>query len=120
MMDKYTAPHYTWGKACDAWVLIDTPSLSVKGEAMPPGEREALHFHVAAQQFFFILGGTANLYVNDEKQLLKEGQGLLVLPKAKHFIANEGEEPLSFLVISQPSTNNDRMNIEEEAKQSFI
>ncbi len=111
MIDKHTAPHYTWGNGCDAWVLADTPSLSIKQEAMPAGSQETLHFHAAAKQFFFILGGTANLYVNDEKQLLKEGQGLLVGSKAKHFIANESEEPLSFLVISQPSTEGDRIDV---------
>ncbi len=31
----------------------------------------------------------------------------------QHFIANETENQLDFLVISQPTTNNDRITIEE-------
>ena len=79
---------------------------------MPPGTKEVLHFHSVAQQFFFVLKGEARFYVEDEIHLVKEGQGLPVSPKAKHFIANEGEERLSFLVISQPSTESDRTNVE--------
>ena len=112
-VSKESAPHYTWGDGCDSWVLANEASLSVKQEAMPPGTKERLHFHSAAQQFFFVLKGTASFYVNDEKQLLKEHQGLLVLPEAKHFIANESNDLLSFLVISQPSTEGDRTNVED-------
>lgn len=111
MIDKSTAPHYTWGEGCDSWVLADTPTLSVKQEAMPPGTKERAHFHSLAQQLFFVLKGGAVFYTNNEKQVLGEGQGLLVSPNTKHFIANESNEPLSFLVISQPSTDGDRTNV---------
>lgn len=114
--DIQTAPHYTWGDDCDSWVLADTPSLSVKQEAVPPGAKEVPHFHSVAQQFFFVLKGTASFYTDGQKQALKQGQGLLVPPTAKHFIANESKEPLSFLVVSQPSTESDRTNSEESFK----
>ncbi len=58
-MDKQTAQHYQWGDNCESWVLVDTEGLSVKQETMPGGMKENLHFHVNAQQFFFILKGTA-------------------------------------------------------------
>lgn len=78
---------------------------------MPPTTKEALHFHSTAQQFFFVLKGVANFYLEDEKHLIKAQEGLLVLPKQKHFIANETEEELLFLVISQPTTHVDRTTI---------
>ncbi|HEY9342737.1 MAG TPA: cupin domain-containing protein [Hanamia sp.] len=108
IIDKQTAGHYLWGDHCDSWVLADTDGLSVKQESMPCGTREKLHFHTHAQQFFFILKGTATFYTGNETLTVAEQKGLLIQPKAKHYIANETNERLDFLVISQPTTNNDR------------
>jgi mannose-6-phosphate isomerase-like protein (cupin superfamily) len=108
VVDKQTAGHYLWGDHCDSWVLADTDGLSVKQESMPGGTREKLHFHTHAQQFFFILKGTATFYIDNEKLIVAGQKGLLIQPKAKHYIANETNERLDFLVISQPATNNDR------------
>lgn len=112
-IDKLTASHYQWGDHCDSWVLADTDSLSVKQEFMPPGTRERLHFHARSQQFFFILKGTATFYLDDESVVLNEHQSLLIPANTKHFIANETNYSLEFLVTSEPSTNHDRINMED-------
>lgn len=111
MVNKQNARHYTWGNNCDSWIMVDTAGLSVKQELMPPGTKEELHVHEKAQQFFFVLNGTAVFYVNGQKQIISAQQGLSILPGTNHFIANESDENLEFLVISQPSTTNDRQNI---------
>ncbi|GAB3503688.1 cupin domain-containing protein [Emticicia fontis] len=111
-IDKQTASHYLWGDNCYSWVLVDSIGLSVKQESMPGDTREKLHFHSHAQQFFFILSGTATFYPEGEKILVSEQKGLLIKPGTKHYIANETNEPLEFLVISQPTTNQDRTTIE--------
>ena len=36
--------NYKWGKNCDGWKLVDTNSLSVIQEKMPPKTEENLHF----------------------------------------------------------------------------
>jgi mannose-6-phosphate isomerase-like protein (cupin superfamily) len=110
--DKQTAEHYLWGDNCDSWVLADTVGLSVKQESMPSSTREKLHFHNNAQQFFYILKGSATFYLNDIKTIVNEQKSMLIEPKTKHYIANETDEQLEFLVISQPTTNNDRITIE--------
>lgn len=112
VIDKQTASHYIWGDNCDSWVLVDSASLSVKQESMPDGTRERLHFHTNAQQFFFILKGTATFYPENEKLLVNEQKGLLIKPGVRHYIANETHEMLEFLVISQPTTNQDRTTLE--------
>lgn len=108
IVDKETARHYLWGDQCDAWVLVENPSLSVKLERIPKGAKEKLHFHQKAQQFFYILKGTATFYVNEEQKTVHPQQGIFIEPEAKHLIANESPDDLEFMVISQPSTNNDR------------
>ena len=113
IIDKETAEHYLWGNNCDSWVLSDTEGLSVKQESMPAGTREKLHFHKNAQQFFFILQGTAAFYVDNEKHIVSEQKGLRIEAAIKHYIANESEERLEFLMISQPTTDGDRINVEK-------
>ncbi len=113
IIDKQTAEHYLWGNNCSSWVLADTIGLSVKQESMPSLTREQLHFHTNAQQFFFVLKGTATFYLEENKIIVTEQKGILIQPLTKHFIANETSEQLEFLVISQPTTNNDRTTIEQ-------
>ena len=72
-----------------------------------------LHFHTHAQQFFFILKGSATFYLEENKITVTEQKGILIQPKSEHFIANETTDQLEFLVISQPTTNNDRTTIEQ-------
>ncbi len=112
VIDKQAASHYIWGDNCDSWVLVDSTGLSVKQESMPGGTREKLHFHALAQQFFYILKGTAAFYPEGERILIGEQKGLLIKPGISHYIANETDETLEFLVISQPSTNQDRTTLE--------
>lgn len=107
------AQSYKWGNNCDSWVLADTKDLSVKQESMPQGTREARHFHSEAQQFFFILKGTATFYVDDKLEILAAQSGIHISAKTRHYIANEGSTELSFLVISQPAINSDRTNVED-------
>lgn len=111
--DQQTAGHYLWGKNCDAWVLADNPDLSVKLETMPSGAKEQLHFHQQAQQFFYVLQGTAVFYMNGEKSIVRSQQGIFIESGIRHFIANESSEDLEFLVISQPSADRDRFLIEK-------
>jgi mannose-6-phosphate isomerase-like protein (cupin superfamily) len=100
--------HYTWGDNCDGWVLLDTENLSVKQERMPPNTAEVLHYHKQAQQFFFILQGTATFEVEGQTIEVEAEQGLHIKPGHKHRIMNNGVEDLEFILSSQPSTNKDR------------
>ncbi|HEU4719274.1 MAG TPA: cupin domain-containing protein [Bacteroidia bacterium] len=107
-VSKNDAPHYLWGNDCDGWRLLDSPSLSVIHERMPAGTREKKHFHEKAQQFFFVLEGEAVFYFENEKVSVKENSGIHIPAGKIHLIANETEEAIEFLVISEPPTKGDR------------
>ncbi|WP_223560365.1 cupin domain-containing protein [Chryseobacterium lathyri] len=110
---KDNSVHYTWGNGCDSWILNDSRNLSVKQEKMPAGTAEKLHFHEMAEQVFYILKGEAVLYINNEKFSVKTGESISIQPKSEHFISNESQDEVEFLVISSPSTHNDRIEIEK-------
>ena len=109
--DINNAPHYIWGENCSGWLLMNSPDLSVKQELMLAHTREQLHYHKIARQFFYILEGEASFYIAGQKVKLNALQGLKVLPGVHHQIVNESGNDLKFLVVSQPSTENDRVNL---------
>ena len=100
--------HYQWGNECDGWNFVDEPSLSVKQERMPAGSAEALHYHQFAQQFFFILEGTATFEIDNEIITVKTQEGIHIMPGQKHRISNQSARDLIFILSSQPNTKDDR------------
>ena len=115
MISKETGEHYIWGAGCDGWHLVKLVDLSVIHERMPPGTAEVLHYHQTAWQFFFVLSGTATLEVAGTRELLRAQQGVEVPPGAPHQIFNESDQPVEFLVISQPTTRGDRELVDPES-----
>ncbi|SFB13474.1 MULTISPECIES: cupin domain-containing protein [unclassified Bacillus (in: firmicutes)] len=106
---KETAEHYKWGKDCDGWHLVKNDNLSIIYEEMPPHTAEVRHYHEKAQQFFYILKGTATLEMNGTKVILHEKEGMEVPPLVPHQMFNESDERIEFLVTSQPNSRGDRV-----------
>lgn len=102
--------HYTWGNNCDGWNLVDENALSVKQERMPAKTAETTHYHNQAQQFFYILKGVARFEINDTYVDVVAGEGIHIKPGQHHRIINDTEVDLEFILCSQPSTINDRVN----------
>ena len=108
-ISRLSAEHYLWGANCDGWHLVKNQMLSVIEEQMPPGTSEVRHYHRKAQQFFFILAGSAEMELDGDKLVLGAGEGLHIAPEMVHRISNAAGEPLRFLVISQPPSHGDRV-----------
>ena len=110
---KDNSTHYTWGDHCSGWHLVQTDSLSIIEELMPPNTQEQMHYHAHSQQFFRILRGKATFEFEDDLIEVAPGEGIHILPNTKHRIRNDQLEDLAFLVISQPTTRRDRVEVEE-------
>jgi uncharacterized cupin superfamily protein len=102
--------HYSWGNNCDGWHLLDDDRLSVIEELVPAGESEVRHFHVRAQQFFYVLTGAVILEMDGAIHRLRTGDGLHVAAGVPHQLSNQGTEPARFLVISSPKSHGDRID----------
>lgn len=109
VIDRAGAAHYTWGDGCDGWHLVKRADLSVIQERMPPGTREARHYHRASWQFFYVLAGTLTLEAGGVLHRLTAQQGLEIAPGAPHQARNESADAVEFLVISQPPSRGDRV-----------
>lgn len=102
--------HYIWGNNCQSHKLCDQDDLSVKQELMPSHTAEEKHYHKKAKQFFYILKGQASFEILNETFTIMAGEGIEILPHIPHKIENKENEELHFLVISSPSTANDRFS----------
>ncbi len=80
---------------------------------MPPGTSEVKHYHNKSRQFFFILSGVAAIQTDKEKIILKEYEGIEILPGTPHKIANDSTKQLNFIVVSQPESHGDRVVLED-------
>lgn len=105
------AEHYIWGNNCDGWHLLKSDELSVIQERMPYGTAEVLHYHTNTQQVFYVLSGTATFEVNGETQVVVKNESLHIPKKTLHKISNQQKEDLNFLVVSQPKSHGDRVEL---------
>lgn len=103
--------HYNWGQKCDGWHLLKSSELSVIQERMPSDTDEVLHYHKNTQQMFYILSGQATFEMNGETILVEPNESIHVPNKTLHKISNSLKEDLTFLLISQPKSHNDRVDI---------
>src|SRR5579863_102374 len=110
-ISRDTVRHYIWGGNCDGWHLVETDSLSVIEERIPPGGGEVLHYHERAQQVFYVLAGVATFGTDGAETAVQQGEGWHVQPGVRHRIRNLGSVDLRFLVISQPKSHGDRVNV---------
>jgi mannose-6-phosphate isomerase-like protein (cupin superfamily) len=114
IIDTDNSDHYIWGTDCHGWHFVKTENLSVIKETMPVGTQEKLHYHEKSQQFFYILSGEANFEIEGIEYTLRQHQGISILPLEKHKIKNISTEILEFIVISNPISHGDRVNLEKE------
>jgi len=119
MISKTTAPHYVWGDRCDGWRLVQSDSLSVIHERMPPHAAEVRHHHRVARQFFFIVSGVATMEYGDERVVVRSGEGVEIPPGVSHRIRNESERDVEFLVVSSPPSQGDRLLDQSEAPSAM-
>lgn len=111
VLNEENAEHYTWGGGCDGWRLLNREDLSVIQERIPPGLGEVLHYHTRARQLFYVIEGQLEIELSGERNLMKSGDSFEVAPLQHHRVTNASEADAHFLVVSSPSTTNDRVNL---------
>ncbi len=104
--------HYVWGGDCDGWHLLKSDSLSVIKERVPAGRFEIRHLHEKAEQFFYILNGTATLEVDGIENIVNAGEGLHIPAGVPHQLKNETNDDVVFIVTSTPPSHGDRVEVE--------
>lgn len=80
---------------------------------MKPGTSEIKHFHNKSKQFFYILTGEAIMETSEGKFILKMNDGIEIPPMIPHKIINNSNCDLHFIVVSNPKSHGDRVELDE-------
>lgn len=108
ILSKANAEHYLWEGDCDGWHLVKEQDLSVIQQRMPAGRGEQCHYHERSRQCFFVISGEVTMELDGQIFTLMPGESIEVSPGQLHQIRNESATDTEYLVISQPTTRNDR------------
>jgi mannose-6-phosphate isomerase-like protein (cupin superfamily) len=111
VINKANAEHYVWGEVCEGWRLIAREDLSVIEERIPPGRGEVRHYHERARQLFFVLDGALTIEIDGGVHHVAARDSLEVPPGCRHRVWNSGAADATFLVVSAPTTQGDRVNV---------
>ncbi len=80
---------------------------------MPVGGMHNFHRHPEMNEILYILKGTVEQWVEDDKQILKAGDSVYFDPNVVHGTFNAGNEELELLAILSPSSGWEAGTIDE-------
>jgi len=93
--------------------LSDAKNHSVSYVVIPPNCSSKLHYHIKAEETYYILKGRARMVINGEDHLVCSGDVIFILPLEKHQIFTQGMEDLEFITICAPPWNtNDNIYVD--------
>ncbi|MFC1905859.1 cupin domain-containing protein [Chloroflexota bacterium] len=72
-----------------------------------PGKATDEHYHMEAEEIYYILRGSGLMLIGDEKREVKVGDGIVIEPAMKHKIWNTGNSYLIFLCCCSPAYTHD-------------
>ena len=70
---------------------------------MPPGRAHQFHRHPTMEEIIYVVSGTAEQWVDHEKQLLGPGDAAHIPMNVTHGTYNAGKDTLVFLAILSPA-----------------
>jgi len=70
---------------------------------MPPGRAHQFHRHPTMEEIIYVVSGTAEQWVGDEKRLLGPGDVAHIPQDVVHGTYNAGSDTLVFLAILSPA-----------------
>ncbi len=88
------------------------PRADVGLVILMPGEDFQTHYHRQAEENFYTLEGTCDIYVKDDLLTLKPGELCHVPPLHPHYLINRGDTPWKAIFFKAPYDPKDKQNVE--------
>jgi quercetin dioxygenase-like cupin family protein len=83
--------------------LTDAKELLLVRVLMPPGRAHQFHRHPALEEIIYVVSGTAEQWVDQEKRILRAGESAHIPRDVVHGTYNAGSDTLVFLAILSPA-----------------
>jgi mannose-6-phosphate isomerase-like protein (cupin superfamily) len=86
---------------------------SLAEATIPVGGTVIEHFHRVTEEFYYILSGTGLMKIENEEREVGPGDTVIIVPKQRHKITNNGQVPLVLLACCSPEwTADDQVQVE--------
>ncbi len=92
--------------------LVDAEKLLLVRVRMPPGQAHQFHRHPESEEIIYVIEGTAEQWVDQQKQLLTPGQVAHIPTNVVHGTYNAGHDTLVFLAILSPAATQGPMLVD--------
>src|SRR6187399_1909978 len=96
---------------CKPGMVADTNLMFVRAQ-LPPGEAHRFHYHPRMEEILYILSGTAEQWIEQEKRIMKAGDAIYLPAGLIHGTYNTSTETLDFLAVLSPAKSGDPVTIE--------
>ena len=100
--------------------LTDAQDLLLVRVHMPPGQGHKFHKHPEMEEIIYVLSGSAEQWVDREKQILTAGQIAHIPRDMVHGTYNAGSETLEFLAILSPAKINGPPLVDVSDREPWI
>jgi mannose-6-phosphate isomerase-like protein (cupin superfamily) len=86
---------------------------------LPPGAATTPHYHPRTEEIYYILTGTAEMRIGEEKLTVRPGDAIAIPPGQEHQIVNTSKEMLVFLCCCAPGyEHEDTVLVEDDRRPS--
>jgi quercetin dioxygenase-like cupin family protein len=103
---------------CKPGMVADTNLMFVRAQ-LPPGEAHRFHYHPHMEEILYILSGTAEQWIEQEKRVMKAGDAIYLPVGMVHGTYNVGTETLDFLAVLSPAKSEGPVTIEVSKDQPW-
>lgn len=76
---------------------------SLAEELLPPGRTVTLHHHNSIEEIYYILSGTGEMRVGEERRQVGAGDAVYIPRGHAHALNNNGIEPLKIMLVCGPA-----------------
>jgi mannose-6-phosphate isomerase-like protein (cupin superfamily) len=84
---------------------------------LPVGGATQEHYHVKAEEIYFITGGSGRIRIAGEERDVRPGDAIAIPPGQRHKLWNTGAQPLTLLCCCAPAYEHDDTVITESNSQ---
>lgn len=99
--------------------LCATNQLLVVQVDMPPGTGHQFHKHPGREEVLYVIEGSAEQWVEQERKLISGGDGVFIPAGAVHGIFNDSEKMCRFLAILSPATCDEPLVVDVYAEKPW-
>lgn len=82
--------------------ILPAAHQSLAEAIVSPGHTIAPHYHIKAEEIYYILRGEGKMFLEEEEKEVGSGDAILIPPGKRHSICNTGKEDLVFLCCCAP------------------